>query len=253
MKPYFPCVVLFLLALIIVNDKDFRTWPQNHAGVAGVSNNWAATLTASEAPFRSSDSHNIQPSFRMPNADCSYPRPLQISYGPGLSMLSRKGSSLEVKTDAEGRMRLGKSVYRFEQLHFHSPGTQLINGQTYPLVAYLVHSNQYGEQVIIAIPFTAGAENPVLTQLFTAIPEYEDEERTVLGFNVADLYPGRLDYNIYLGPQDYQSFSQDIKWLALKSPVNISIAQLKKFKKTLPKINTEPAPLRINLTTLTSG
>lgn len=159
---------------------------------------------------------------------------LETHYLTGPATISHKGHTLEVRSDTEGRVILGADTYNFVQMHFHAPSEEQIKGRDYPLVAHLVHRNQKGELAVIAILFKEGAENPALVPVFAAIPARKGEALALGGLNIAHLFPAQRDYYAYMGSLTVPPCTEGVRWQVLKTPVELSKAQLKTYQLLFP-------------------
>lgn len=159
---------------------------------------------------------------------------LETHYVTGPATLRHKGHTLEVRSDIENRLLLGADTYEFVQMHFHAPGEEQIKGRSYPLSAHLVHSNQNGELAVITILFKEGAENPVLAPVLAAIPARKSEVLTLGRLNIADLFPAQRDYYAYMGSLTVPPCTEGVRWQVLKTPVEVSKAQLQTFQLLFP-------------------
>lgn len=159
---------------------------------------------------------------------------LDIHYLSGPATVRHKGHTLEVLPETEGRLILGADSYDLAQVHFHTPSEEQIEGQRFPLVAHLVHRNQKNELAVIAILFKEGAENPALTPVLSAIPARKGEVLTLGRLNIADLLPAQRNYYAYMGSLTVPPCTEGVRWQVLKTPVELSKAQLQTFQLLFP-------------------
>ena len=88
--------------------------------------------------------------------------------------------------------------------------------------------------MMVVILFEIGAKNPVLEQFFSAIPAQRGDVLTLGRFDVAQLYPAMRDYYEFLGSMTTPPCSEGVRWLVMKTPVQLSEAQLTTFQLAFP-------------------
>ena len=159
---------------------------------------------------------------------------LKTRYLPGPATVRHNGHSLEVLTDTKGELRLGNKVYEFVQLHFHTPSAEHIQGRIYPLVAHLVHRDENGALAVIAIQFEQGKENNGLAQLLGVMPRHKDDAYVLGHFNVEQFLPAQRDYFVYKRALPDPACIEKVRWHLLKTPVEVSQAQIATFQLMFP-------------------
>jgi carbonic anhydrase len=143
---------------------------------------------------------------------------IMVSYGPG--------SSIVVD---------GKS-YELQQFHFHEPSEERVHGRAFPLVAHLVHKNAQGELAVVAVLFKQGSESASLAAIWNNLPPAKDVENAPPGVsvNAADLLPAQRGYYTFTGSLTTPPCSENVTWFVLKTPVDLSAAQVKVFGTRYP-------------------
>lgn len=169
---------------------------------------------------------------------------LDTRYSPGPATVKHIGHTLEVRTEMKGLITLGTKSYDFEQLHFHQPGVDLIKGRSYPLVAHLVHRSSTGEVAVVAIVFKRGQENANLAQLLAVMPRHKGDAFVLGKFDIAQLLPQQREYYAYKESMSAQPDIEGINWHILKTPMEVSDAQLHAFQLILPAHRRPAHPAR---------
>ena len=147
---------------------------------------------------------------------------IQVNYAPG--------SSIEV----------GGTRYELLQFHFHKPSEEKVEGKAYAMVAHLVHKSADGKLAVVAVLFKQGKENATLKPVFAKLPAKEGDKVALEGtIDVAALLPADHGYYSFPGSLTTPPCSEEVRWQVLKTPVEISGAQLASFRK-LYKMNARP-------------
>ena len=166
--------------------------------------------------------------------------PLQVRYFRGPATVRHNGHTLEVRTDLKGELRLGNKVYEFEQLHFHTPSGEQIQGQIYPLSAHLVHRDKKGTLAVIAIQFKKGKENSSLAQLLGVMPRHKGDAYVLGQLDVERFMPAQRHYYTYRAGLPVPPCTEKVRWHILKTPVEVSEEQIVAFQLMFP---IDPQPI----------
>jgi len=167
-------------------------------------------------------------------------KPIAFAYTPGAAEIVNNGHTIQVNLPAGGAVTLGGTEYKLLQFHFHTPSEEKIDGKNYPLVAHLVHRDAQGQLAVVGVLFKLGKENAALKPVFAQLPAKEGDKRALDGgFDAAQLLPESRGYYAFAGSLTTPPCSEEVRWQVLKTPVELSAAQLASFKK-LYAMNARP-------------
>jgi carbonic anhydrase len=126
---------------------------------------------------------------------------------------------------------LGGEQYELQQLHFHRPSEDKVNGHSFDLEIHLVHTNARGELAVVAIFAQKGAANETIEKILAATPNTPGPEREVRGFqiNASEILPANANYFTYRGSLTTPPCTEGVTWLVLKTPITVSAEELKAF------------------------
>ena len=155
------------------------------------------------------------------------------------------GHTIQVNEEGAGTLRIGDHLYSLAQFHFHTPSEERIHGKPYDMVAHLVHKDTAGKLAVVAVLFRKGHANAALKPVLDNMPIAAGPEHLVTGlaFNVADLLPARRGYYHFAGSLTTPPCSEGVAWYVLKSPVEVSAAQLQQLHKLYRHNNRPVQPL----------
>ena len=168
---------------------------------------------------------------------------MTVDYQPAPLKLANDGHTLRVRFDKSGQLVLGKERFALQQFHFHTPGGDQIQGETFPFAAHILHKNASGQLLAIVVPFRLGAENPLLAKLLPLIPAKVDGNHLhpKLQVSAKELLPATLGYYRYSGSLTDAPCTEGVQWLVMKQPLELSSAQLGQwqnhFKNNMRGIN----------------
>lgn len=176
-----------------------------------------------------------------------------FGYTAGDAEVVNNGHTIQVNLPSGGTVKLASGDYKLLQFHFHTPSEEKVNGQAYPLVAHLVHRNDAGELAVVGVLFREGKENAALAKVFAAMPR-EAGARAPLqgGFDASALLPRTQAYWSFKGSLTTPPCSEGVKWQVLRTPVEVSRAQLAAFRKLYP-MNARPVQPLNGRIVLTAG
>jgi carbonic anhydrase len=155
--------------------------------------------------------------------------PLQFSYKPSKGTVTDTGHGIEVKVyNTDNVLTVRNTKYRLQQLHFHAPAEEMINGQRFPLGAHLVHKNDMGQLAVVTVLFETGDPNVLIERIWTHMPLGPNDSVRMPPdlVNIYDALPQDQRYYAYFGSLTTPPCTEGVLWLVLKQPVQISPEQL---------------------------
>jgi carbonic anhydrase len=168
--------------------------------------------------------------------------PLTFDYHPGpLQFLINNGYTIRVNYhDAPGAgnfLIIGGTRYHLTQFHFHHPSEESLDGRFYPMVLHLMHESADGKVVGVAVFLRAGKANATVRQLWDAMPPVKGPEQAVPGVTVdpAALLPqNTAAYFRYDGSLTAPPCTEGVTWYVLRTPLEVSRAQIAAFARLYP-------------------
>jgi carbonic anhydrase len=163
--------------------------------------------------------------------------PLRFDYRPSPLRIVDNGHTVQViPGDGNTLMAQGR---RFElvQMHFHRPSEERVDGRAFDMVAHLVHRDQDGRLGVVAVLMEVGpSPNPLLQTLWNNLPlEKNAESRLPETAELTQLLPASADYYAYMGSLTTPPCTEDVLWLVLRQPLQISEDQLRVFARLYPR------------------
>lgn len=147
--------------------------------------------------------------------------------------------------DGSSTLTVGEQQYKLAQFHFHHPSEEAINGKRTDMVAHLVFQRGEGVNLrlaVVAVLLKEGKSNPTIDELWKHIPETVGHDAALVPdaeINPGNLLPASHDYYSYLGSLTTPPCTEIVTWYVLKTPVEISTAQIAAFHKLYPN-NARP-------------
>lgn len=167
--------------------------------------------------------------------------PLSLTFHAKDKSIINNGHTLQLNVHDGDSLMLDGTEFKLQQFHFHAPSENRISGKSYPLEVHFVHSNAEGQLAVVAVMFEEGAENPVITDILKNVPARLNVAQPLnKPLALAALIPGDKSYYRYNGSLTTPPCTEGVRWLVIKQPVTLSVAQIKAFQKVLGQHNNRP-------------
>ncbi len=166
--------------------------------------------------------------------------PIRFSYRPSRFRIVDSGHSVDVFLGDNSFSLTGKT-YTLQQIHFHRPAEERIDGRRYDMSAHLVHRADDGQLAVIAVLLERGPENPFIQTLWNYLPleKHISVEPPSISVDLDALLPASRNYYAYMGSLTTPPCTEGVLWLVLKQPVPVSPEQIDIFSR-LYRHNARP-------------
>jgi carbonic anhydrase len=169
---------------------------------------------------------------------------IEFGYGPSRIDLVYNGHTVEEVEDHHSSITVAGKRYVLQQFHFHSPSEHTINGCHSAMEMYLVHKSDDGTIAVIGVLIEAGADNSAFDQVWNYLPsETNREHKESVTIDAATLLPTDQNYYRYTGSFTTPPCTEDVLWMILKTPVELSEQQITTFRKIIDGNNRPVQPL----------
>ena len=176
--------------------------------------------------------------------DLRNPRPaglpsITFNYRPTPLDIHNNGHTIEVASTGENRIEVGGVKYSLLQFHFHAPSEHTVEGRSFDMEMHLVHRNGEGALAVIGVLIERGSQHGAFDPVWAHLPQTPGEMKRIEGVTVnpGDLLPGDTRTYRYDGSLTTPPCSEDVKWLVMATPVELSEAQIAAFKAIVNKNN----------------
>lgn len=171
---------------------------------------------------------------------------IKINYNPTAFTVMNNGHTIQAN-DASGANSIvveGKE-YKLAQMHFHKPSENEINGQAFEMEGHLVHKSSDGNLAVLAFLIKAGQENKELAEIWSKLPKEETKEDIKLDKQVdlVNLLPKEKKSFRYNGSLTTPPCSEQVKWVVLEQPIELSKEQIAAFGEIFPDNHRSVQPV----------
>lgn len=160
--------------------------------------------------------------------------PLLVSYEPADLDVVNACNQYEVKVRFPDNkwLKVARKPYRLSEIVFHEPGEIAVNGKRPAMSLQFIHLSPELSFLIIEVPVIAGKENSVIRTILEHIPDGGKEEKVAdRKINAMDLLPADHGFYFFRGSLTRPGCNEGVMWYLMKNPVEMSQAQIDKFKK----------------------
>lgn len=166
--------------------------------------------------------------------------PINFHYRPSLFRIIDTGNTVQAAV-GDNRISLIGKEYELIQFHFHRPGEERINGQSFDMTVHLVHKAYDGKLAIVAVPVKRGSEHPVIQTLWNYLPlePNVDVYPPGVAIDLNELLPEQRGYLTHMGSLTTPPCSEGVLWLVMQTPIQLSSEQIDIFARLYPN-NVRP-------------
>jgi carbonic anhydrase len=156
---------------------------------------------------------------------------IKFDYKPSALKVLNNGHTVQVAYDPGSSITVGGTTFELINFHFHRPAEERVNGRPFDMVAHLVHKSKDGAIAEVAVLMMAGDENPFIKNLWNHLPLDVGMEEAPAGvtIDVMQLLPKIRGYFTYMGSMTTPPCSEGVRWIVMRTPVQVSRAQVNVF------------------------
>lgn len=164
---------------------------------------------------------------------------ITFNYRPTPLNIHNNGHNIEVASTGENWMEVGGERYSLLQFHFHAPSEHTVESRSFDMEMHLVHRNGEGALAVIGVLIERGSRHIAFDPVWAHLPQTPGEMKRIEGVTVnpGDLLPRDTRTCRYDGSLTTPPCSEDVKWLVMATPVELSESQIAAFKAIVNKNN----------------
>lgn len=167
---------------------------------------------------------------------------IEFSYKETPLRIINNGHSIQVNYEPGSFITVDGERYELLQFHFHAPSEHTVKGKFYDMELHLVHKNERNELAVVGVFIKKGKPNKIIQVLWDNIPKEINKENVVSGIfvNSSGLLPKDSRYYHYFGSLTTPPCSEGVNWSVLKTSIEVSEAQIEKFRTVMGVDNNRP-------------
>jgi carbonic anhydrase len=161
--------------------------------------------------------------------------PIKFEYVPTFFRIINNGHTVKVSVGQGSRMTVMGRTFDLVQFHFHRPSEERVNGRGFEMVAHLVHKDLDGRLAVVAVLIERGQPSNLVQTLWNNLPlEQNDDYAPNASIDVSNLLPQDPGYYTYMGSLTTPPCSEDVLWMVMKQPIQLSPDQIAIFARLYP-------------------
>jgi carbonic anhydrase len=155
------------------------------------------------------------------------------------------GHTIQIDLPKGDTLTLGAVPFELVQFHFHAPSEHTVAGSHFPMEIHFVHRSAEGKLAVVGVLVAEGAANSAFERIETALPKSEGGTSQLEGvaMTVGDLLPGSHAMQRYDGSLTTPPCSEQVSWLVMTTPIELSAAQIATVSSALPDNSRPVQPL----------
>lgn len=166
---------------------------------------------------------------------------LKLAWAKTADTIVNNGHTIQLNFAEGSTMKLGDTVYKLLQVHFHRPSEHLIAGKNFPMEAHFVHRADSGALAVVGVLLAEGKANAAFGKIVATMPATEGPAvKADAAINPNALLPAKLSYYRYEGSLTTPPCSEVVDWLLLTTPMQVAASDVAGFAK-LYSMNARPA------------
>jgi len=170
-------------------------------------------------------------------------QPIEFHYLSASVELENTGNGVVVHVKPGSYIVANGVRYDLQELEFHHPGEEAINGKLTDMDVHLTHKSADGKLAVLAVRLSEdrGDPNATLATLWRHLPTEAGKTDKVNDLvNPGGLLPADRGYWTYTGSLTTPPCTEGVSWFVFEQPVSISRSQLRAFEALGYKINSRP-------------
>lgn len=166
---------------------------------------------------------------------------LRVDYASAGEEVINDGHTVKIPYAGDNTLTLDERTFHLQQVHFHTPSEYTIEGHQYPMVAHLVHADSEGNLAVTAVMFEEGKSHPDLAKAWARLPQQSGERHTLPnGLSAEALLPEDQAYYRFNGSLTTPPCTEGVRWVIMKTPVQVSEDQLAAMENAIGHTNNRP-------------
>ncbi len=164
-----------------------------------------------------------------------------FKYQPSAFAIFNNGHTIQVNYEAGSTIEVDGIPYRLLQFHFHHPSEHTVAGASFPMEMHLVHQNEERGLAVVGVLLQRGRSNQALAPIWGHLPADKGEAERISGvtINASDLLPEERSFYQYEGSLTTPPCTEGVRWMVMRTPIELSEAQLAAFD-AIHHINNRP-------------
>lgn len=182
---------------------------------------------------------------------------ISYEYHPATGVdIHHDGHTIEVAYPEGSGIHIDGTNYQLLQFHFHAPSEHTVAGKQFDMEMHLVHQSEEGDLAVVGLLIESGRHHPAFDPIWADLPaaplEKKRIENVVLDLDLMlspngqmrnQAVPASCSTYRYDGSLTTPPCTEEVKWIVLTTPAEMSESQIAAFKAIIHGNNRPVQPL----------
>jgi len=169
---------------------------------------------------------------------------VEFAYQDSAINILNNGHTIQVNYDKGSSITVDGKEYHLLQFHFHTPSEHTVGSQHFDTEMHLVHKSDDGKLAVVGVLIKRGEDNEAFEDIIENLPEHAGDKDTLEDtVNAEDLLPQDRSSYRYSGSLTTPPCSEDVTWIVMKTPIELSGDQVDALHEILNDNNRPTQPL----------
>lgn len=164
---------------------------------------------------------------------------LDIQWQPSAANVVDNGHTIQIDMGEGSAVVVDGRRFSLLQFHFHLPSEHTVDGESLPMEVHFVHQAEEGDLAVIGVFMGIGEDDPVVENIWDAIPEAGAPAGTIADLDPSALLPEDRSYSRYAGSLTTPPCSEIVSWVVMTGSISVSQGQVDAFASMYP-MNARP-------------
>jgi len=168
---------------------------------------------------------------------------INFDYHPSGFAVIDNGKTVQVDMASGNTLQVMGRSFDLESFHFHRPSEERVNGRQYEMVMHLVHRDAERNLAVVAVLIERGPDDKpqaAVQQVWNNLPLERGTPQPASGqLDPLQLLPKERGYFTYMGSLTTPPCSENVLWMVMKQPVQLTSSQINIFARLYP-MNARP-------------
>ena len=166
--------------------------------------------------------------------------PVRFDYQSSRFSVIDNGHTVQANMAPGNAIELGGNRFELQQLHFHRPSEERIDGRQFEMSVHLVHRDNQGKLAVVTLLLEKGPAQPAVQKVWNNLPLEKNQDvpaRVALDLN--EMLPADQRYYTYMGSLTTPPCTEGVQWVVMRQPVTVAPEQIELFARIYP-MNARP-------------
>lgn len=166
--------------------------------------------------------------------------PVRFDYQSSRFSVIDNGHTVQANLAPGNAIEIGGNRFELQQLHFHRPSEERIDGRQFEMSVHLVHKDPQGKLAVVTLLLEKGPLQPAVQKVWNNLPLEKNQDvpaRVALDLN--EILPADQRYFTYMGSLTTPPCTEGVQWVVMRQPVTVAPEQIDLFARIYP-MNARP-------------